>query len=111
MVAVMGEFLIGGLWRKKKHGMVFSMATTKITVTLPTEQVAEIGALVAAGRTASVSAFVKHAVSVGLMDQAGFRQMLDEALEQTGGPLTDEEREWADEILTPKQTPRNRTAA
>ena len=61
------------------------MATTKITVTIPNEQIAEISALVAAGRSASTSAFVKHAISIALTDAAGWREMLDQALQQTGG--------------------------
>lgn len=79
--------------------MGFGMATTKITVTLRTEQVKEIRALVAAGEAANVSAFVQHAVGVALYDAAGWRELLDEAMEQTGGPLTKKERVWADALL------------
>jgi len=81
--------------------MVVGMATTKITITLPDDQVKEIRALVAAGRAASISAFVKHAVGVVLSDAAGWREMLEDALRQTGGPLTKKERAWADAILSP----------
>jgi Arc/MetJ-type ribon-helix-helix transcriptional regulator len=88
--------------------MVIGMATTKITITLPDEQLAEIQALVASGKTKSVSGFVKHAVGVALADAAGWREMLDEALHQTGGPLTKEERDWADAILDGKEPPRRR---
>ena len=56
--------------------MVFGMATTKITITIQDDQVEEIRALVAAGKAASVSAFVKHAVGVALFDAAGWREML-----------------------------------
>jgi len=94
--------------------MAIGMATVKITVTLPQEQVEEINALVAAGRAASVSAFTKHAVAVALQDAAGWREMLQQALQQTGGPLTDEERAWADTILIPpkpKRRPREGQAA
>jgi len=82
--------------------MVFGMATTKITITLPDDQVEEIRALVAAGKAASVSAFVNHAVGVALFDAAGWREMLEDALHQTGGPLTKEERAWADALLSPQ---------
>lgn len=82
--------------------MVFGMATTKITITLQDNQVEEIRALVAAGRAASVSAFVKHAVGVALYDAAGWREMLEDALQQTGGPLTKKERAWADALLSPQ---------
>jgi Arc/MetJ-type ribon-helix-helix transcriptional regulator len=92
----------------------FGMATSKITITVPGEQVKEIRALVAAGKAASISAFVKHAVGVALFDAAGWKQMLEDALQQTGGPLTKEERAWADAILTSdrqKRSSRKRKAA
>jgi Arc/MetJ-type ribon-helix-helix transcriptional regulator len=86
--------------------MVFGMAATKITITLPADQVEEIRALVAAGRAASVSAFVKHAVGVALFDAAGWREMLGDALRQTGGPLTKKERAWADALLSSRRQKR-----
>jgi Arc/MetJ-type ribon-helix-helix transcriptional regulator len=78
------------------------MATTKITITLQDNQVEEIRALVAAGKAANVSAFVKHAVGVALSDAAGWKEMLEDALRQTGGPLTNKERAWADALLSGK---------
>jgi Arc/MetJ-type ribon-helix-helix transcriptional regulator len=81
--------------------MVFGMATTKITITLDDNQLDQIRALVAAGAAGSVSGFVKHAVGVALFDAAGWREMLEEALQQTGGPLTKKERAWADALLSP----------
>jgi Arc/MetJ-type ribon-helix-helix transcriptional regulator len=89
--------------------MVIGMATVKITVTLQKEQATEIAALVKAGEAANVSAFVQHAVSVALSDAAGWREMLDDALESSGGPLTKRERAWADGIL--KSNRRNRKVA
>ncbi len=94
--------------------MVFGMATVKITITLQEDQMEEIRALVSAGRSANVSAFVQHAVRVALFDEAGWRQMLDDALQQTGGPLTQKERDQADRILSPegrKRRTRNGKAA
>ena len=88
------------------HGMVFGMATTKITITLENRQLEEIRALVAAGTAASVSAFAKHAIGVALFDAAGWREMLEDALQQSGGPLTKKERAWADAILSPRQQKR-----
>ena len=55
----------------RSMGRFFGMATTKITITLPDEQIHSIRELVAAGRGGSVSAFVKHAVGVGLFDATG----------------------------------------
>ena len=83
--------------------MVIGMATTKITITLPDNQLAEIRALVTGGGAANVSAFVKHAVQVALYDAAGWREMLKDALQQTGGPLTHKERAWADAVLSPRK--------
>jgi antitoxin ParD1/3/4 len=80
--------------------MVISMASSqKVTVTLPVESVQAIRELVAEGKADSVSGFVQHAVAVSLDDVAGWGAMLAQALEETGGPLTAEEREWADRIL------------
>jgi Arc/MetJ-type ribon-helix-helix transcriptional regulator len=86
--------------------MVIGMATQKITITLDDDQVKEIRALVAARQTANVSAFVQHAVGVALHDAAGWKEMLEEALEQTGGPLTKDERAWADGFLSPQERKR-----
>ena len=77
------------------------MATTKITITVDNHQLEEIRALVEAGTAASVSAFVKHAVGVALFDAAGWRETLEDALQQSGGPLTKKERAWADAIFLP----------
>jgi Arc/MetJ-type ribon-helix-helix transcriptional regulator len=79
--------------------MVISMATRKVTVTLDEDQVARIRGLVSAGKVATISGFVQHAVSVALDDVAGWGAMLAEALAKTGGDLTGEERAWADEAL------------
>jgi Arc/MetJ-type ribon-helix-helix transcriptional regulator len=90
----------------RRLGLVSAVATLKITVTLEREQVNEIRALVAAGVMPNVSALAKHGVQVALADAAGWKQMLDEAPEQTGGPLTAKERAWADEVLSPTAGPK-----
>ena len=79
--------------------MVIGMATRKVTVTLDAAQLDLIRKLVDAGSTPSVSGFVQHAVSVALDDVAGWGALLAEGLRETGGPLTDDERAWADEQL------------
>jgi Arc/MetJ-type ribon-helix-helix transcriptional regulator len=86
--------------------MVFGMATRKITVTLQDDQVEGVRALVSAGQAASVSAFVQHAVGVALFDAAGWKEMLEEGLRRTGGPLTKRERAWADAALAPRGSAR-----
>ena len=79
--------------------MVIGMATQKVTVTLEEDQVAAIRSLVQSGTAASVSGFVQDAVATVLDDVAGWGALLAGALRDTGGPLTDAERAWADEIL------------
>lgn len=79
--------------------MVIGMATRKVTVTLDEAQLDQIRSLVQARTAPSVSGFVQHAVAVALDDVAGWGAVLAEALRQTGGALSDEERAWADEVL------------
>jgi Arc/MetJ-type ribon-helix-helix transcriptional regulator len=80
-------------------GMVNGMATKKVTITLDEAQLDQIRAMVQARTAPSVSGFVQHAVAVALDDVAGWGAMLAEALRQTGGALTDDERTWADDVL------------
>ena len=90
--------------------MVFGMATRKVTVTLDATQLDQIRTLVEARTAPSVSAFVQHAVAVALDDVAGWGALLAEALRETGGPLTDEERAWADDLLATPRRPRGSAA-
>jgi Arc/MetJ-type ribon-helix-helix transcriptional regulator len=90
--------------------MVFGMATRKVTITLDEVQLHRIRSLVQAGTAPSVSGFVQHAVAVALDDVAGWGAMLAEALRETCGVLSDEERAWADEVLGIR-TPPGRSAA
>jgi len=90
--------------------MVSGMVTTKLTITIDNAQLSEIQSLVAAGQAANVSAFVKHAVAVALSDAAGWQEMLKDALNKTGGPLSKKERAWADEILVPRATRKKKAA-
>jgi Arc/MetJ-type ribon-helix-helix transcriptional regulator len=86
------------------------MASKKVTITLDEAQARRIRGMVEAGTAPSVSSFVQHAVSVALDDVAGWGALLAEAPRETGGPLTGEERAWADEMLN-AGTPGNRPAA
>jgi len=79
--------------------MVAGMATKKITITLEAEQLDRVRELVEAGKASSVSGFVQHAVGVSLDDIAGWGAVLAQALRDTGGPLSQDERDWADEML------------
>lgn len=75
------------------------MATKRVSVTLDEDQLNRIRAFVEAGTAASVSEFIRHAAAVALDDMVGWGALLTESLSETGGPLTDEERAWADGIL------------
>jgi Arc/MetJ-type ribon-helix-helix transcriptional regulator len=79
--------------------MVVGMATKKVTITIEEDQVERIRALIAAGTASSVSGFVQYAVGVALDDVAGWGAMLADALRDTGGELSRQERRWADEVL------------
>lgn len=70
-----------------------------MTVTLDELQLERIRGLVDRGAARSVSGFVQHAVGVALDDVAGWGAVLAEALAETGGPLADDERAWADGLL------------
>jgi Arc/MetJ-type ribon-helix-helix transcriptional regulator len=91
--------------------MVIGMATKKVTITLKEDQLEAIRALVAAGTASSVSGFVQHAIRVSLNDDSDLEAMLDELLDETGGPMTTEEQEWADEILGVKPQKRRSSPA
>jgi Arc/MetJ-type ribon-helix-helix transcriptional regulator len=84
-------------------GMENGMATIKLTITMDDDQFANVKRLVAAGQASSVSGFVRKAVETALHDEAGWEQMLNEALHASGGPLTNAERDWADEVLGHKK--------
>jgi len=86
-------------------GMVAGMATRKVTITLDEAQLDQIRSLVQAQAAPSVSGFVQHAVSVALDDVAGWGAMLAEALRETGGALSDDERAWADGVLGTSSRP------
>ena len=45
---------------------------------------------------------MQHAVAVALDDVAGWGAMLADALRDTGGELSGQERRWADEVLGTK---------
>ena len=97
----------GGL---QDRGMVTGMASKKVTITLDEAQLDRIRALVGSGTAPSVSGFIQHAVAVALDDVAGWGALLAEALRETGGALSDDERAWANEVLGVKKR-QNRSAA
>jgi Arc/MetJ-type ribon-helix-helix transcriptional regulator len=83
--------------------MVNGMATTKITITVPNSQLAEIKKRVTAREASSISGFVQQAVQKSLEIEAEFRAMIDEGLAATGGPLSAKERAWARKMLKARE--------
>ncbi len=79
--------------------MLFGMATRKVTITIDERDLARVKVLVAEGKSPSVSAFVQHAVTVALADADLWDETFEEWLAETGGPITAEERVWADWVL------------
>jgi Arc/MetJ-type ribon-helix-helix transcriptional regulator len=78
--------------------MIDGMTRTKIAVTLPPSLVERARESVRQGRASSVSAYVAAALEEKVKSD-DLAQLLDEMLAQTGGPLTEEERRAADELL------------
>ncbi len=70
----------------------------KIAVTVPQQLVDAARTAVREGRAASVSAYVAEAMEARAKTD-DLDALLEEILEATGGPMTDEEREWADRAL------------
>jgi len=78
--------------------MVNSMATRKITITVEENDLARIREMVQAGTVKSVSGFVQRAVTRSLDAD----RLLDEylaAIVAEGGPLTESETAWLDELF------------
>ena len=75
--------------------MVSMTAKAKIAVTLPTELVDAVRSAVQAGRSPSVSAYVAGALAERTkLDELD--ALLAELLTESGGPMTDAERDMID---------------
>jgi len=78
--------------------MIPGMTVRKIAVSIPGRTLARARRAVRRGRAASMSAYVTAAVEERVkLDELA--QMLDEMLDETGGPLTAAERRAADAAL------------
>lgn len=75
------------------------MATVKTTITLQEDDLRQIRELIASGKAPSISGFIQHAVTLALHDVSGWGAILSGALKETGGPITKDERAWADTVL------------
>ncbi len=76
---------------------MFSMTREKIAVSLPAELVRAAKAAVRAGRAASVSGYVEAALAAHVANDDD--AWIDQWLEETGGPMTEAERRWAEQAL------------
>ena len=84
------------------HGVGMMVGMTpkeKIAVSLPRQLVKAARSAVRRGRAPNVSAYVSDALAEKVKND-DLKTLLDEMLEETGGPLTDAERRWADRILS-----------
>jgi antitoxin ParD1/3/4 len=100
----------GALASAGREGMIPGMTSAKVAISLPKEVLARARAAVKRGEAASLSAYVSKAIEEKTSDDDVLK-MLDEMLEETGGPMTAEEKHWADGVLgitEPKRKPRRR---
>ena len=72
---------------------------SRITITVDQDILAMVQAAVAHGEARSVSAFFEWAALDAVDADAAYVRMLDEILEETGGPMTDDEREETERRL------------
>jgi Arc/MetJ-type ribon-helix-helix transcriptional regulator len=86
---------------------MIGMTRVKIAVSLPSRLVKAARSAVRGGRASSVSAYVAEALSEKVMLD-DLESLLQEMLEETGGPLTKAERDEADRILSGSRRKRRR---
>ncbi len=84
------------------------MATKRVTVTLDEEQLARVWALVVARSASTVSGFVPHRLPWPWTMSPVGAPSWPKGSAKTGGPLSDDEPAWADDIL---ERPRRPTPA
>jgi hypothetical protein len=84
-------------------GMISGMTSAKVAISLPKAVLASARAAVKRGEAPSLSAYVSRLIEEKT-SEGDLMKMLEEMLEETGGPLTPEEIAWADGVLgiTPK---------
>jgi antitoxin ParD1/3/4 len=78
--------------------MIAGMTSAKVAISLPREVLARARAAVRRGDAPSLSAYVSQAIEEKTSDD-DLMKMLEEMLEETGGPPTPEEIHWADGVL------------
>lgn len=82
----------------EEDGMMNGMTKSKIAISLDADLVTAVKALVSSGHADSVSAFVSDALEDKLnVDNAS--AFYERVLTESGGPMTEAERAWADQVL------------
>jgi Arc/MetJ-type ribon-helix-helix transcriptional regulator len=84
-------------------GMIRGMTSAKVAISLPKEVLARARAAVRRGEAASLSAYVSKAIEEKTTDD-DLMKMLDEMLEESGGPATPAERRWLDRVFERKSS-------
>ena len=77
-----------------------SVPKSRLTVTVDSDIADQVKTLVAQGGASSVSAYVEHSVRCQLAADADFDVLLATMLDETGGPLTPDERAAAKRVLS-----------
>jgi Arc/MetJ-type ribon-helix-helix transcriptional regulator len=77
-------------------GIIVRMTKAKVTVTMDKDLLAKVKRAVDEGRAPSVSAYVEQAVAQWAIDEGTDSEFIDEMLDRSGGPLTEEESEQID---------------
>lgn len=79
--------------------MIPGMTTQKIAITVPEQTLASARRAVRAGKAGSLSAYISRALEQQtLLDDLD--SLLQELLSESGGPLTAQEKGWADSVLS-----------
>jgi hypothetical protein len=87
--------------------MITGMTSAKVAISLPKDVLARARAAVRRGQAASLSAYVSKLIDEKTRED-DLAQMLDEMLEETGGPLTPSERRWLDKVFGSKSPPKRK---
>lgn len=82
-----------------------TVTKSRLTITADADVVDQVKALVVQGGASSVSAYVEHSVRCQLAADADFDLLLATMLDETGGPLTPEERAAARRVLSGDTAP------
>ena len=80
--------------------------TQQITICLPRIQVAQLNALVGAGRIGSIADFMQLVVRKALINEMLWQETIDRIMEESGGPLTSEEEAWVQSMLAKQREPK-----